>query len=143
MSVEQNKEITRRLIEEVFNRGNFAIVNEIVAPNFVEHEELPPGIPNNQQAVAEMSRMLRSAFPDFKATIKDLIAEGNKVALFMTWTGTQKGEFMGLPPSDKHMNVSVFDILRFEGGQICEHWGAMDSLGMMQQLGAIPAPKHA
>jgi steroid delta-isomerase-like uncharacterized protein len=141
MSVEQNKQIARRLVEEIFNRGNFDVVNEIMAPNFVEHEELPPGIPSNREGSIQLFNMLRSAFPDFKATINDLIAEGDKVVLYMTWTGTQKGEFIGIPPSGKSMTVSVIDILRFEGGQMTEHWGLADNLGMMQQLGAIPSPE--
>ena len=141
MSVEQNKEITRRLVEEVFNRGNLGVVDEIMAPNFVEHEELPPGIPRNREGALQLFGMLRSAFPDFKATIQDLIAEGDKVVVYMTWTGTQKGEFMGIPPSGKRMTVPVIDILRFDGDQVTEHWGLMDVMSMMQQLGAIPSPE--
>ncbi len=143
MSVEQNKEITRRFAEEVFNRGNVGVMDELMAPNFVEHEEMPPGTPNTREGAIQLFNMLHSAFPDFKATIHDIIAEGDKVVINMTWTGTQKGEFMGMPPSGKHITVPVIDILRFANGKITEHWGLMDSMAMMQQLGAIPAQNQA
>jgi predicted ester cyclase len=87
-----------------------------------------------------MFTMLRSAFPDFKATIKQLIAEGDKVVLYMTWTGTQKGEFMGVPPTGKSISIDVIDIMRIAEGQFVEHWGVMDQMAMMQQLGVIPEP---
>jgi predicted ester cyclase len=84
--------------------------------------------------------MLRSAFPDFNATINDLIAEGDKVVIHTTWNGIQQGEFMGIPPTGKRISVGVFDILRIAGGKIVEHWGLMDRMAMMQQLGVIPTP---
>ena len=140
MSVEQDKALVRRFVEEIFNRGNMSVVDELFAPDFVEHEELPAGIPNDREGVIQLTTMLRSAFPDFKATIDDIIAEGNKVVIRMTWRGTQKGEFMGVPPSGKSVAVGVIDIIRIADGQFVEHWGQMDSMGMMQQLGVIPAP---
>jgi steroid delta-isomerase-like uncharacterized protein len=140
MSTEQNKELVRRLIEEVFNRGNMSLIDEVVAPDFVEHEELPPGIPPGREAPKQMTAMMRSAFPDFKATIDDIMAEGDKVVVRQTWSGTQNGEFMGIPPTGKSVSFGVIDIIRIAGGKLVEHWGQMDSMGMMQQLGVIPAP---
>ena len=140
MSAEQNKALARQLVEEVLNRGNMSRADEIIAPNFVEHEELPPEIPPGREAPKLMFTMLRSAFPDFKATIKQLIAEGDKVVLYMTWTGTQKGEFMGVPPTGKSIAIDVIDIIRIAEGQFVEHWGVMDQMAMMQQLGVMPAP---
>ena len=140
MSAEQNKALARQLVEEVLNKGNMSRADEIVAPNFVEHEELPPEIPPGREAPKLMFTMLRSAFPDFKATLKHLIAEGDTVVLHMTWTGTQKGEFMGVPPTGKSISIDVIDIIRIAGGKFVEHWGVMDQMAMMQQLGAIPAP---
>ena len=140
MSAEQNKALVRRFVEEIFNRGNMSVADEIGAPDFVEHEELPPGIPSDREGVKQLTTMLRSAFPDFKATIDDIIAEGDKVVIRMTWSGTQKGEFMGIPPTGKSVTFGVIDILRIAGGKMVEHWGQMDEMGMMQQLGVIPAP---
>ena len=140
MSTEQNKASVRRLMEEVFNRGKTSLVDELFAPDFVEHEELPPGIPPGREAVKQLPAIFRSAFPDFKVTIDDVIAEGDKVAVRSTWSGTHKGEFMGIAPTGKSVSFGVFDIIRIAGGKFVEHWGQMDNLGMMQQLGVIPAP---
>ena len=139
MSEKQNKAIVRRFVEEVFNRGNMSVADELMAPDFVEHEELPLGIPRDLEGVKQMTTMMRSAFPDFKATIEDIIAEGNKVVIRMTCSGTQKGEFMGIAPTGKSVSIGVIDIIRIADGKLVEHWGQMDSMGMMQQLGAIPA----
>lgn len=140
MSIEQNKAVARRLIEEVFNRGNIDLVDELIAPDFVEHEEMPPGTPAGREGNKAATIMLRSAFPDFKATIDDMVAEGDKVVLRLTWSGTQEGEFMGMPLTGKRFSIPVFDILRIDGGKIVEHWGQMDQMAMMQQLGATPGP---
>jgi steroid delta-isomerase-like uncharacterized protein len=140
MSTEQNKALFRRVMEEVFNRGNVSLVDELLAPDFVEHEELPPGIPAGREASKQLSTMLRSAFPDFQATIDHLVAEGDKVVARSTWSGTHKGEFMGIAPTGKSVSFGVIDIVRIAGGKLVEHWGLMDNSGMMQQLGVIPAP---
>ena len=140
MSTEQNKAIVRQMVEEIFNRGNMSRADEFLAADFVEREELPPGMPPGREGVKLMTTMFRSAFPDFKATIDDLIAEGDKVAIRMTWSGTHKGEFMGIPPTGKSVSFGVFDVIRIAGGKFVEHWGLMDSMAMMQQLGAMPAP---
>jgi len=140
MSTEQNKALFRRLMEEVFDRGNISLIDELFAPDFVEHEELPPGIPAGSEGVKQLSTMFRSAFPDFKATIDDMIAEGDKVVVRGTWSGTHEGEFMGIPPTGKRVSFGVIDIVRIEGGKFVEHWGQMDNMGLMQQLGLIPAP---
>lgn len=139
MSTEQNKALARQMVEQIFNQGNISQVDEFLAPNFVEHEELPPGIPAGREGVKELTAGFRNTFPDFKATIDDMVAEGDKVVIRMTWTGTQKGEFMGVPPTGKKVSFSVIDVIRIADGKFVEHWGLMDSMGLMQQLGAIPA----
>ena len=140
MSTEQNKTMARQMIEEVFNRGDLSRVDEFLAPDFVEREELPPGLPGGREGVKQLTAILRSAFPDFRATIDDLVAEGDKVVIRQTWTGTHKGEFMGVPPTGKSVSFGVIDILRIAGGKVVEHWGLMDSMSLMQQLGAGPMP---
>jgi len=140
MAAEHNKALTVRFVEELFNQGNMGIVGEIFAPDFIEREQLPPGIPNGREGVKVLTTMLRSAFPDFKATIDDILAEGDKVVIRMTWSGTQKGEFMGVPATGKRVSFGVIDIIRITNGKLVEHWGQMDSMSLMQQLGAIPAP---
>jgi steroid delta-isomerase-like uncharacterized protein len=143
MSTEQNKALVRQLVEEAINQGNINAIDELLIPDFVEHEELPPGIPPGREAPKVLFTMLRSAFPDFKATIEHLIAEGDEIVLHMTWTGTHEGEFMGIPPTGKRISINVIDILGLAEGKFVEHWGVMDSMAMMQQLGVIPAPGQA
>jgi steroid delta-isomerase-like uncharacterized protein len=140
MSTEQNKALLSRLMKEVFSRGNISLVDELLAPDFVEHEELPPGIPPGREAVKQFSTLFRSAFPDLKITIDDIIAEGDKVVVRGIWSGTHKGEFMGIPRTDKSVSFEVIDIVRIVGGKVVEHWGQMDTLRMMQQLGVIATP---
>ena len=140
MSVEQNKELVRQMVEQMFNRGNLSRAEEFLAPDFVEHEELPPGIPPGRDGVKQLTATLRSAFPDLQATIDDIVAEGDKVVIRQTWSGTHKGAFMGVPPTGRRVSIGVIDIIRVDGGKFVEHWGQMDSMSMMQQLGAIPAP---
>jgi len=140
MSTEQNKALVRQMVEEIFNRGNMSRVDEFLAPDFVEREELPPGIPSGREGVKQLTAMLHSAFPDFKATIDDIVAEGDKVVIRMTWSGTHNGEWMGVPPTGKSVSYGVIDIIRIAGGKFVEHWGQMDSMSLMQQLGASPTP---
>jgi steroid delta-isomerase-like uncharacterized protein len=138
MSTEQNKTVVRQFIEGVFNQGNVSLANEIVSPDYVEHEQLPPGMPQGREGFEMMIPMLHSAFPDFKATIEDIVAEDDKVVIRMTWSGTQQGEFMGLPASGNQMSIAIIDIFRLTDGKIMDHWGVSDMMGMMQQLGAMP-----
>ena len=139
MSIEQNKEVVRQMVEELFTRGNLSRVDEFVAADFIEHEELPPGMPSGREGLTQLLSAMHSAFPDFEATIEDIIAEGDKVVLRLTFGGTQKGEFMGIPATGKRVSWGVFDIIRVAGGKCVEHWGQMDDMGLMRQLGAGPA----
>ena len=143
MSTEQNKALVRQLVKEAINQGNIRVIDELLIPDFIEHEELPPGIPPGREGPKVLFTMLRSGFPDIKATIEHLIAEGDQVVLHMTWTGTHKGEFMGIPPTGKRISINVIDILVIAEGRFVEHWGVMDSMAMMQQLGVAPAPEQA
>lgn len=141
MSTEQNKQLVRRLVEEVINQQRLAVIEELFAPEFVEHEQLPPGIPPGREGVKALFGMQHSAFPDLKATIEHLIADGDHVALHMNWTGTHEAEFAGIPPAGKTISMTVIDIMHINEGQIVAHWGAMDQMSFMRQLGAMPAPE--
>jgi steroid delta-isomerase-like uncharacterized protein len=140
MSTEQNKAVYRRFMEEVVNQGNLAVVDELVAVDVVEHEELPPGYPQGREGVKQFFAMLRTAFPDLQATIEDLIAEGDKVVGRGTWSGSHRGQFMDIPPTGKRVSFGVMDIGRIADGKIVEHWGQTDMLGLLQQLGVVPLP---
>lgn len=91
-------------------------------------------------AFRELIASLRAAFPDLDDTIGDQIAEGDKVVTHWTWTGTHKGEFMGIPATGKKVEVEVVSISHFAGDKVVESWDYVDTLGMMQQLGVVPPP---
>lgn len=133
-----NKALMRRMYDEVVNGGNIDLIDELVAPDVVEHEEFP-GLASGREGVKQFFTMMRGAFPDLRMDVEDMIAEGDKVAARVTMSGTQQGEFMGVPPSGKKVSVTSIDIVRFAGGQAAEHWGATDTAAMMEQLGAVPA----
>ena len=139
---EQNKANMRRFYDEVFNAGNTSVVDELVAPDFVEHEEFP-GLSGGRDGLKQFVTMMRTAFPDARMDVHDLMADGDKVVARLTMSGTQRGDFFGIPASGKSMSVTTIDIIRFENGQAVEHWGATDSAKMLEQLGAIPSPGTA
>jgi predicted ester cyclase len=89
-----------------------------------------------------MVRMLHTAFPDYHITIEDVVAEGDKVVLRFHWSGTHKGEFMGIAPTGNKVTVTAMSMHRIEGGKEAEQWGELDRLGMMQQLGVVPPPEQ-
>ena len=132
------KALARRFYEEVVNSRNLDAIDDMVTPNFVEHEALP-GMANDASAVKQFFTMTFEAFPDLKIEVLDLIAEGDRVAARCTMSGTQKGAFMDIPATGKHMAVQVIDIIRFEGDKVAEHWGVTDQAAMMEQLGVAPS----
>jgi len=138
MSIENNKAIARQMLDEVFNRGDMRLADELLSPDYIEHEELPPGLAAGREGLKQTILMTRAAFPDFVATLEDLVAEGDKVAQRITWTGTHLGDFMGIPATGKSVSILVLDIIRVVDGRIVEHWGLMDSTALMQQIGAFP-----
>ena|SRR5437899_2971856 len=139
MSTEENKALNRRLVEEGFSKGNFAVLDELIADDCLDHSA-PPGTPSGRGGVIQFFTMFRSAFPDLHYTIEDQIAEGDKVVTRNIWRGTHQGAFLGLPPTGKQVTVTGIDITRWAGGKAVEHWANQDLLGLMQQLGAFPAP---
>lgn len=141
MSTEQNKQLVRRMVEELINQGKLDVIEELFAPDFIEHEQLPPGIPPGREGVKALFGMQHSAFPDLKATIEHLIAEDDQVVVHMHWTGTHDGEFAGIPATGNTISIAVIDIMQINQSKIVAHWGAMDQMTFMQQLGAMPTPE--
>ena len=139
MSTEAHKTSARRFYDEVFNKKNRAAIDEFIDPNQVDHAA-PPGTPGGLAGAKQTIGMYLTAFPDLHFTVEDMIAEGDKLVARLTVRGTQQGAFMGIPPTGKHVTVTAIDISRMAGGKSVEHWIEMDTLGMMQQLGVIPAP---
>jgi steroid delta-isomerase-like uncharacterized protein len=134
---DQNKARLRQFYDEVVNPGDLDRVDEFCTEDFVDHEEFP-GISNDREGVKQFFRMMREAFPDLRVEVQDTIAEGDKVVGRIRMTGTHRGEFMGVPPTGKRIDVEGIDIVRVVGDQASEHWGVTDAMAMMQQLGAMP-----
>ena len=134
---EQNKAIMRQVYENLKAHNLDALV-EVFAPNFVEHNT-PPGQDPGVEGVKQQLSMLFAAFPDVQFTIEDLIAEGDKVVARGRLTGTHQGEFMGIPATGKPVSQTGTQIVRIAKGKVVESWLEVDNLGMMQQLGVIPA----
>lgn len=133
------KALVTRVYDELFSQGNLDVIDEVLADDFVEYEELPPGIPQGKGAPRAFATMFRGAFPDFKMTAEELLQDGNKVIARVRVSGTHEGELMGIPPTGKKFDVNAIDILEFRDGKAIGHWGVMDMAGMMEQLG-IGAP---
>ena len=136
------EEIVRNFYTRVFEGGDFDYMDENMAPDFKEHEEFPPGFPEGIEGVKALIKEFRTGFPDLKANIEDIFTSGDKVTVRATLTGTHTGAFMNIPASGKQINVSVIDILRFEGEKAAEHWGITDNMAMMTQIGVIPEPEQ-
>jgi predicted ester cyclase len=137
MSIEQNKALVRRIIDEL-NMGNLNIMDEVSASNVVFH--FPGSPPLDRAGFKGLMGMFLSAFPDLETTIEDLIAEGDMVVRRGFFRGTQRGEFQGIPPTGKQVTVPMIAIERIVDGKLVEHRASPDIMGLMQQLGAIPAP---
>ena len=137
MSVEHNKALVRRLYEEALNKGNLAVVDEIIAPNYVRHG-LAPGVPLGPESTKQVFAAMHTAFPDLRTTVEPMVGEGDKVAAQLTHSGTHKGEFRGIAPTGKQVTVTTIGIYRFAGNKLEEAWIQMDELGMLQQLGVVP-----
>jgi steroid delta-isomerase-like uncharacterized protein len=135
---EQNKMIARRLVEEVESRGNLAVVDELVASDFVNHT--PFGEMHGVESAKQFVSMLRRGFPDLYVTVEDQIAEGDCVATRWMARGTHEGEFQGVPPTGRPMEITGIFINRIANGKIIEQWATPDLLGLMQQIGAVPVP---
>jgi len=130
---------TMRSAYDRINKGDLSGFTDLLADDFVEHEVVP-GIPPTKSGVAEYFTLIRAAFPDMHMAVEDVVASGDKSVARVTCTGTHKGNFMGIPATNKRVTMKLIDIMQFNSaGLVCAHWGVSDMLGLMQQLGAVPA----
>jgi len=130
---------TMRSAYERINAGDISGFGDLVAGDFVEHEEIP-GLPATKDGMLQYFGLLLAAFPDMRMDVEDLMADGDKTVARVRATATHDGEFMGMPPTGKQVDMQLIDIMRFDDdGLVCEHWGVADMLSLMQQLGAVPA----
>ena len=139
---EENRALHRRFVEEILNKKDLSVVDELVDEDFTEHSLPPPRIPPGTERPKRIIAYYFRAFPDLHATIDLLIAECDLVAGYHTVTGTHTGDFRGIPATGKSMRVEEAHISRFANGKVVEHWVQMDRMSMMQQLGALPSPEQ-
>ena len=135
-------ELIRRFYDEMLGQGNVDDLGDLVTEDIVDHEPIP-GQSDGIEGVREFIEMMRSSFSDLKATIGPSVESGDLASAEVTITAKHTGEFMGVPASDKSVEVESIDIIRVEDGKCAEHWGVTDLLGLMQQIGAIPEPAQA
>jgi steroid delta-isomerase-like uncharacterized protein len=134
-----DQSVSIRRLYDLINAGDIDGFGRQVAEDFVEHEELP-GLPPTKEGVVQYFRMMLAAFPDMRMDVEDVIASGDKAVARLRVTGTNKGDFIGMPATGKSASVKLIDITRFgDDGLAREHWGVVDQLALMQQLGVIPA----
>jgi steroid delta-isomerase-like uncharacterized protein len=141
MSIEANKLIVRRLFDEVWNTGNVGLLDELLAPDFIDRAAQMGGDDVTARGFKTQVLVFRTAFPDGRSQIEDLIAEGDRVVARWTDGGTQHGEWMGIAPTGKRVTITGIDIYRIEQGKIAEYWCSEDELGLLRQLGAAPGEK--
>ena len=144
MLLETNKTVSRRFFDEVWNKGNLTVLDEIIAKDHVNSGPGSiPGLPTGPEGTKQLVTVYRNAFPDVHFTIDEQIAEGDKVVTRWSAQGTHQGELAGLPATGKSSTVTGIAVDRIANGKITESWGIFDEFGMMQQLGAIPMPELA
>ncbi len=136
MSLQDNKSIAHALFSKAWNEGDFSVAEEYVSPNIIDNFDKSEGIESFKGVI----QTFRSAFPDLRLTIEDEIVEGDKVVHRWMMNGTQKGEIMGIPPTNKQATWTGITIVRFADGKVVERWANVDILAVLQQLGVVSAP---
>ncbi len=142
VQTDANTALYRRWFEEVVTGGDLALADAVLADGYVLHFPGPPG-PVDREGHKGLVAGFRAGFPDWRETVEDVIAEGDRVVVRVTGRGTHHGAFQGLAPTGRAVTATGIGIGRIEGGRIAEAWAAYDALGLLQQLGALPAPPTA
>ena len=135
---DQYKTAARNFIEKGLNQKDLSALETYFSPELIDHA-LPTGLPAGLEGRKIFASALLAAFPDLRVEVKELIAEGEKLVTRYSVHGTHRGELMGIPPTGKEVFITGTAIDRFENGKSIEHWEIIDQVGLMQQLGVIPA----
>ena len=139
----ENKQVVRKLFNDLLNKGNLAVADEIIAAHHVHHDPATPDFGKGPEGQKQVISLYRNAFPDLKFTIDHMIDADDFVTTRYTSTGTHKGELWGIASTDKTIKVGGMAINRISRGRIVETWVIWDALGLMQQLGVVPALEKA
>lgn len=140
MSSEENKALVRRQFERIWNDGNLAVIDELYASSYTNHDPADPGQAPGPAGFTQRVGLYRNALPDLHLTIEDQVAEADMVVTRWTASGTHKGDLLGIPPTGKSVSVTGMLISRIEGGRFIEEWVNWDTLGLLRQVGAVPVP---
>jgi steroid delta-isomerase-like uncharacterized protein len=143
MTIEQNKATARRWSEELWGRGNLAVADEIIAPDYVRHDPGDPFPARGPEDVKKIVTMLRTMLPDFSITVEAMVAEHDMVVSRYTAIATDTRGYMGWEPTGKVIRTAAIQMFRFANGKIVESWAARDDLGTLRQLGHLPATEDA
>lgn len=136
--MQNNKDVVRRIVEEYFNnRAKLDNVDQYIDPNIQDHG-IPQGMPNALDGFRNWVQMHLRAFPDGRFNDIQVIGENDMICVLSTFTGTQKGEFCGIAPTNKRVRVYCVDLSRVRNGKVVEHWGGMDAMSLMTQIGVMP-----
>jgi steroid delta-isomerase-like uncharacterized protein len=135
---EQNKTAVRRLFDELWNKGNLQVADELIAPTYTHHDASTPDAGRGPESEKNRVKLYRTAFPDLRLTVEDLIADGETVVARWSCRGAHNGDLNGIAPTGKQFVLSGVSIVRFASGKMVEGWINWDALGLMQQLGVVP-----
>jgi steroid delta-isomerase-like uncharacterized protein len=135
---EQNKTIVRRLFDELWNKGNLPVADELIAASYTHHDASTPDLGRGPESEKKRVTLYRTAFSDLRLTVEDMIAEGETVVARWSCRGAHKGDLNGIAPTGKQFVISGVSIVRFTGGKMVEGWINWDALGLMQQLSVVP-----
>jgi steroid delta-isomerase-like uncharacterized protein len=137
---EQNKSVVRRLFDELWNKGNLQVADEIIAPTYQHHDASTPDLGKGPESEKKRVTLYRNAFHDFRLNMEDLLADGETVVARWSCRGVHKGELNGIAPTGKQFAITGVTIARFSNGKIVEGFVNWDALGLMRQLGVVPEP---
>jgi steroid delta-isomerase-like uncharacterized protein len=135
---EGNKNVVRRLFEEVWNKGNLQATDDLFTANYTHHDSSTPDVGRGPESEKKRATLYRTAFPDLRLTVEDIIAEGETVVARWSCQGTHKGDLNGIAPTGKHVKMTGVSIARFTNGKMSEGFVNWDALSLMQQLGVVP-----
>lgn len=135
---EQNKTVVDEFIQALFTKGDASAVERYLAPDFIAHDPPMPDLTGDAAGFREAAIRIRAAFPDWHSDVHLLVAEGDYVAEHFTASGTQRGEIMGIAPTNRTVHVPGINLFRLRGGMITERWGLLDMAALFAQLGAAP-----
>jgi steroid delta-isomerase-like uncharacterized protein len=140
---EQNKSVVRRLFDELWNKGNLQVADELIAPTYQHHDASTPDLGKGPESEKKRVNLYRTAFHDFRLNIEDLLADGETVVARWSCRGAHMGELNGIAPTGKQFAITGVTIARFSNGKIVEGFVNWDALGLMRQLGVVPEPSKS